>query len=65
MTQPIRKVVDISIDKRSIDHQQVRDAKSALKENMTNVDAAQNASRSFSRPMIDDDVEDLWDNVPV
>ena len=65
MKQPIRKVVDIGVDRRFVDQQQVRDAKSALKEKMTKVDAAQNTSKSVSLPMIDDDVEDLWDNVPV
>ena len=65
MTQPIGKVVDIGVDKHSIDQRQVREAKSALKDRMTRVDAAQNASKSIPRPMIEDDVEDLWDNVPV
>ena len=65
MTQPIRKIVDIGVEKRSIEKQQVRDAQSALKERMAKADAAQNTSRSFSREMIDNDVEDLWDNVPV
>ena len=65
MKQPIRKVVDIGVDRPTLDQQQVRDAKSALKEKMTKLDAAQSKPKSFSRPMIDDDVEDLWDNVPV
>ena len=64
MTQPVRKVIDIGVDRPTLDQQQVRDAKSALKK-MTKTEAAQNKPKSFSRPTIDDDVEDLWDNVPV